>query len=156
MVSGVSDSKRHSSLFSGTWAMDTLPFEVRKVDVRNGALSTSSTLAPFCAAEIEQAEPARPEPMTMMSACTGSVAPDAPSCFLDSGFGLHPVSASDPPSTIAPMTNCLLVNVLPIALSSRRQAAEPPRTLRTIRRRKERTIARKDVTSNRTKRAMGV
>ena len=36
--------------------MDTLPFEVRKVDVRNGALSTSSTLAPFCAAEIEQAE----------------------------------------------------------------------------------------------------
>lgn len=103
--------------------MDTLSFEARMVDARNGALSTSSTLAPFCAAEIEQVESARPEPMTMISVCTDSVAPDAPSYFLDSGFGLHPVSAREPPSTIVPMTNCLLVNVLPIALSSRRQAA---------------------------------
>ena len=103
--------------------MDTLPLDVRNVEVRNGALSTRITRAPFCAAEMEHAEPARPEPMTMMAASAASAEPGAvaaPFSFLGSDCGLHPVNASDPPSTMAPTTNCLLVNMLPIALSSRR------------------------------------
>ena len=135
--------------------MDTLPFEVRKVDAMNGALSTNSTLAPFCAAEMAQDDPANPEPMTMMSA--SSVAPSVACaraiCVAASERGLHPLSAIAPPSAIAPITNCLLLNMLPMMIAP----LDDVRlgrvvTTRTVRCAAGGTIARKAVLFDRTKR----
>ena len=89
--------------------METLPIEVWNVEPMKGALSTRMTFAPFCAAERAHASPARPEPMTTMSAERPSPASPvaAPSSLF---WGAQPPNASVPPSTAAPMTTCLLLN----------------------------------------------
>ena len=90
--------------------METLPIEVWNVEPMKGALSTRMTFAPFCAAERAHASPARPEPMTTMSArkALARIAGRG-AFFLVLGLA-QPPNASVPPSTAAPMTNCLLLN----------------------------------------------